>query len=916
MEGRVGVSGLGARSSFFVLLGLTLSLQACLAPRLADAQGPENSSLEDPASSFTASIADITRWQAMWLVAGSPPPPDLPAALKAARLERAASALAIVAELLDGEEAESFRSAQRALFLDEATPDLLWCAAARASAALRLDEMAPIFATNLESERSARRVAAANALHEIRGAWFGSSAEAMEHLAAGPPPSEEHLDTLESMTTRVREYATELYALDKAHAAEALDDVDPKLRVLAARALSQVFAAADSEGGFDPARARAALLGRLEIEEHPEPLFALVSAFIEQLGPTDICTHDARAFSVALHARAAICDVTLIAPIAHGLARMPLDPELPSRDEAGVPDACSMALAEEALETLLIEWLQPGRLVDADSLASALRSLETLFERPLIAASKPALSGVLLDAIEDSARTPSVRTGAARALALVGRPEDLPRLAASLEEAPTDVAYELVATIAKLVEGVEISSESAIAARDALVATLALDEASLRRRALSLLATAPLAALAETTDARLFLLVLEQDLPTEDSEVLLELLSRRRAPELVERILSSSAFSRLADPTSGTAGFLAVALGKLAAGDGPRTFAAASQLMSSAGVVDRVQRLRNALALHAALPDLAAQSLQPVEHAAIVGWSLELREAAGSLAGVTTEPVPISFLERLIDVHLVQCAEDSERARWAHPTALLLADLFDAFQFDLADSARGPFVGRTTGYFVRALGHARSTPDHEDDLLVLRDRARFNVAAGDAFHALRDYRDVVRREAELLSDSDSPSSVLGLADLRRAATLVEAVVFADPAASPSAVDFSLALISRAAWSSEPQGVRLEDLSALVKRAGGSELDRARVRPLFAGLPVIEIDPLDAVLPIDAPWLGLESDGEQLLVLRALAAALDAPLPPEPSPEAIEAGSQAPDAVELESLDESGDDSLEVPERRS
>ena len=118
---------------------------------------------------------------------------------------------------------------------------------------------------------------------------------------------------------------------------------------------------------------------------------------------------------------------------------------------------------------------------------------------------------------------------------------------------------------------------------------LSRDEASLRRRALSLLATAPLAPLAETTDARLFLLVLEQDLPKEDSETLLELLSRRRAPELAEALLKSSAFARLADPTSGTAGLLAVALGRLAAGDGPRTFSAASGLMESAGDVDRVQ---------------------------------------------------------------------------------------------------------------------------------------------------------------------------------------------------------------------------------------------------------------------------------------------------------------------------------------
>ncbi len=905
-----------ARCLFSLLLALALALQACVAPSSSDGRAPKDDGGSDSSTQPEAPVVNNARWQAMWLVAGSPPPPDLPAALVTARLERAASALGMVAELLEGEDAEDYQSSLRALFLDDTTPDLLWCAAARASASLRLEEVASIFATNLESERSARRVAAADALHEMRGAWFKSSSEAMEHLAAGPPPSGEHLETLNSITRRAHEYAAELFALDKSRAADALDDVDPKLRVLAARALAQVFAASDTEGGFDPARARAALLKRLEIEEHPEPFFALVSAFLEQLGPADICTHDARAFSAALHARAASCDVTLVAPIAHGLARMPLDPELSSRDEAGVPDACSMALAEETLETLLVEWLQQGRLVDADSLASALRSLETLFERPLIAASKPALSGVLLDAIEDPARTPSVRTGAARALALVGRPEDLPRLAACLQEAPTDVAYELVATITQLVEGVEISSESAIAARDALVATLSLDEASLRQRALSLLATEPLAPLAETTDARLFLLVLEQDLSTEDSEVLLELLSRRRAPELVDGILASSAFSRLADPASGTAGFLALALGKLAAGDGPRTFAAATQLMKSAGAVDRVQRLRNALALHAALPDLSAQSLQADEHATIVRWSLELREAAGSLAGVTAEPVPIAFLERLIDVHLVRCAEDAERARWAHPTALLLADLFDAFQFDSGDLARVPFVGRTTGNFERALGYARSTPEREDDLLVLRDRARFNVAAGDTYRALSDYRDVVKREAEPSNDPEAPSSVLGLTDLRRAATLAADKALSGPADLPSAVDLTLALISREAWSSESQGVRLEDLRALVERAGLSEPDRARVRPLFVGLPVPEIDLAGAVLPKDVPWLGLEGDPEQLIVLRALADDLDEPLSPEPSSEAPEAGSEAPGAVDPESLDEPEGDSAEVPERRS
>ena len=291
-----------ARCSAVLIFALTLSLQACVSPSPSEAQASESGERE---ASLAALAVDNARWQAMWLVAGSQPPPDLPAALVAARMERAASALAMVAELLEGTEAESFRAAQHALFLNEETPDLLWCAAARASAALKLDEVAPLFAANLESSRPARRVASAEALYQLRGIWFESSAEAMEQLTASPPPSLEHLQNLELTKARLREYATDLYALDKARAARALSEPDPMLRVLAAGALSQVFAVSDSEEGFDPERARAALLQRLEVEDHPEPLFAIVSALVEQLGPTEICTHDARSFSAGLHARAA-----------------------------------------------------------------------------------------------------------------------------------------------------------------------------------------------------------------------------------------------------------------------------------------------------------------------------------------------------------------------------------------------------------------------------------------------------------------------------------------------------------------------------------------------------------------------------------------------------------------------------------
>ena len=219
-------------------------------------------------------------------------------------------------------------------------------------------------------------------------------------------------------------------------------------------------------------------------------------------------------------------------------------------------------------------------------------------------------------------------------------------------------------------------------------------------------------------------------------------------------------------------------------------------------------------------------------------------------------------------------------------------------------------MGRTTGNFERALGHARSTPEGEDDLLVLRDRARFNVASGNIYQALSDYRDVVSREVELSREGEELASVLGLADLRRAATLAADGNISGSAAVPSAVDLSLALISREAWSSESKGVRLEDLGALVERAKLSDADRARARSLFVGLPVQGIDPADAELPADAPWLGLETDPEQLASLRALVGVLEAPLPIDSAPE---------DSIEpLPEPSEDGaeEDSSEVPERRS
>jgi len=833
--------------------------------------------------------AKRARWYAMWLSAGGAPPPDLSAALANVRKTDADIALELVRETLEGPESGAVREELADLLTRENTDDLLWCAAARTAAKLALHEVTSTVAVNLESPSAARRVAAREVLFNLRGEWFLTTSEAEANIGEGPPPTEAQLATLLATTERLWEHAAALYVLDPAWATAALSDPDPQLRVAAARALDEALALPDPPKDFDPDRARSALFERLEVEEHPLVLYVLIGGFLERLGLTDKCTSDGREFAGALHARVGDCDFTMLAPLVHGLTRMPLDPGM--KDAS---DVCSLDYTAEALfgdpddsgeMGMLIEWMRPGRLVDADALASALRSLESFFERTSPDPSRIGLREVLLETIDDPLRDASIRAGSARVLVYVGRPEDLPRLGAALTEAPTGVAYELIGTITKLVEEVEATNESAIAAgRDAFIAMILHNEASLRRRALVMLSTDPLRSFAKTIDAGLLLVVLEQDLPSEDSETILGLLALREDPSLVDALLSSSAFDRLVAPTSGTASILTDTLGELAAGDGPLTHHVARQLIETAGS-EGVQHLRNALALLAALPESSARNLETDQHADVVRWSIELREAAGTLAGVTAEEPPIAFLERLTKLHLDDRDSTSDEEPWAHRRALLRADLFAALESDLSDTERELFKSEMTPIFHRARVRAIASKDQLDEVIVYRDFARFLFSADDLTQALLYYGIVVREEAAHAVPVES--TILDLADLRRAAICADAGAAADPESIPTALDFTLALVGRKYWKSEPAGVRLGDLRSLVARAGDTQAGRAALFEVlrFTDLPAPDADLADAVIPADAPWLGLETDPEQLVELRQLAVELETlpPAPEEPDP---------------------------------
>lgn len=904
MEGWAGIRR-GVNLAVFVLAGVC----ACRAP--VEVTGPRSEVGEVEArvsgSSEQASTPGLEEsrpgWHALWLVAGGTPPPGLPASLVRAREERAAIAVGLVRVELEGGRAEAFREELLDLLRRPETDDHLWCAAARGSARLGIHAAVDAIAEGLEAESGTRRAVASEALYALCGEWF-TSAEGYEASAVRAAPiHEEHLAVLHSMTERLREHAAALYAFDLQRAEASLGAADPELRVAAAHALAQALDQRDAPNGLDPERVLAALIGRVRVEEDAHALHALIVDLLERLGPADVCSHDGYAFASALHARVAACDASLLAPLVYGLARMPLDATIETvLDEAGVPEACSPAYAVQALVGdatdsraggLMVQWVAPGRLVDTDALASALRSVESFFERAPAEARYPQLREVLLATIESPTRQASIRAGAVRVLARAGRPEDLGRLGAVLTSIPkgsTDelVAYELIAAIVQLVDGLGSTTEPAIAARDALAAMLSRDEESLRRRALTMLASDPLEDMAATIDAALLHDLLEQELPAQDSETVLKLLARRADPSIVQELLSSSAFERLMAPTSTTAAVLTETLSALSAGDSALTHEVARRLIASrqsdeTAESEGVQRLRSALALMAALPESAATELDPEQHADIIRWSIELRDAAGSLSGVTSEDPPIAFLERLIELHLEARGQDPAGTPGSHHAALLHADLFAALQLESGHQ----LFNTTRGHFASAQERALKSSDPMEVVRVFRDRARFFSSAKDAPHALSDYLMVVTAEADL--EVSAEASILDLADLRRAAAFA-AASSTESGSGRTAFELTRALIQREFWKSEPATVRLEDLRALVVRSGASEADRADLRPLFAGIPLPGVDVADASLPPDALWIGLEANPGSLEALRSLAAQLEGSAPLLESPEPT----QAPD----------------------
>ena len=271
----------------------------------------------------------------------------------------------------------------------------------------------------------------------------------------------------------------------------------------------------------------------------------------------------------------------------------------------------------------------------------------------------------------------------------------------------------------------------------------------------------------------------------------------------------------------------------------------------------RVARLERAIGLVAKLPAEIARSLLPEEHAAIVAWVLELRRASGSRAG--GPPGLRSFLPKLVDVHLAAASEAApEDAELAYARAVFAADrwLIDR------QGATAPILE----LFAKIID-GENALQGAARVEALRDRARFQEAAGLLEGARRDFETLIT-----LPGGRDPS------DLRSTARLI-----VDPKANPggdarksSVVAFVLLteLIDRAGWMRENPAERLQDLEMLTERAlaTGDIGHRASVDALLDGLPPL---PETGTAPDppgnQAKWHGLlakRSWHQSLLQLRA------------------------------------------------
>lgn len=833
---------------------------------------------------------------ALILRAGRETPPSLSGPRRAARDALRAEAGRWISERLLAEPDPRARFLAHLEVLMQGPPErsVLAGASMRLAGELRLHELRDGLAAGLGSVRPEVRTAARSALFALDLRWFDTP-QTFAELAArqrGTPRDEFFREVALHYEQLARDRLVELFELDPARAGTALDDPDPRVRAAAARTLGRAIGTGRSE---EEAAVRR-LLARLLLEEDASTFQAIAEAVLGALGGKAPDAQPVRDARLALIGVIGVGHPGLQAPVASALSRLPWGMQ-------GEPATDSVLRGIEWLDAQLHEQILANEIVDRDVLAASLRALQALCARARdakldVASGRSRLRESVLRLLEDPRRVEGVRVAAALLLPALAQPGDAARLVAVLESAGprTELAYAALTAVGEIARALPAEHEEARNALAVLARAASGADADLRRRALGFLVEPPLAERVAGLEAGLFAAWLGSDGTPELQAALLALLARYGGPDDLERLLASETFDALARRGPGRLSEIAAAARALARGEPILLYRSAARLVAVEDEATQVRRLQLALGLVAELPSEAAAALPVERQREIVGWAQRFRSAGGSTAQISTPPR--DFLTRLVRVHLpaARAGLAADADTYIYANAQLLADLWSVAPGEV-------LVAEVEAAFRTSLEHALARPDLLDPARVRRGRARFLFAAGKQAEALADYRAVeeLERGAAAAGEASSKPSVLELADLREAASAAAQLRESAPAESrpPAglAFDFSLLLVGRQAWLSEPAALRMQDLRDLVERAARSR-DPGRVRralELFAGLssplpPAPEGSPPG---PLHAPgseptglFAGLGDErarAEELVQLRDRLRAIESAPPAEPPP---------------------------------
>lgn len=795
--------------------------------------------------------AQRARFEALLLTAGRPTPPGL-AALRSS--EREAGRKAALDELRPWIATPAGRARLDAL-LDAPEEPRRWCAAARVATDLGLIELAPVIGSGLDAERAPRtRAAARRALFGLTRRWFpdAGSFRAFWTREGQSACTSFFLEPLDQALRESRERLLRWLAHEPASALAWLDDPDPETR----RAVAGVVGAAIGAGRLEPRDGVRALLDRAAVEADPTVFHALVDQVLAPLiGELPDAEPVVRLRSI-LRERLDSGPDGFEVSIAHALAR------LPWRTTAGADGASDgNAHVEHGLDAVatLLEGLDgDGSFEDPDVRVACLQELAILADlaRGAVSATGPVASessarartrAVVVRWLTDAEQVPGVRIAAARVVATFATPADVATLSSVFARADSslDLRFAILGSLSRI--GPTLDPDGPIAAEltRRLQAIFADPDPELRRRALTLFGDEAWQPLAALLDVDALVARLDREPADELRRLLFERIASHGRAEHVGALLAGERFAEFVTAEPARPGWVARKLAPLCADDGALLVDLAVRIEAIDDAATRAERLAAALAALARLDDDAARALSGEDHRRAVLWALQLRKfgvrlPASSEGGAT-------FLRRLFDVHVVECADVEEGAG----PCLYARAIFGSELAQLEGSIERADL---EALFESALQYAAAHADDADAIdprAIHRDRARMRAALQDADGALADYRAV--------GDADE---LLGTSDLRLVAGLLDeppadATPEVETARAAEACAWTWRLIEREEWRAEPASTRRADLAALVERAlRSTDGDwTARVAELLTSCPA-QAPPVDGDGGL---WSGLVGD---------------------------------------------------------